>query len=220
VAAISLTISQRIFLVIALLMLVWYVLGLWYSRRQSIRTLNWLREGLDSLGGQTHASWIGSAASGARIVVSTPRPPFRQLEVTYLLESRELLPLWLANLLRGKRDEIFIRALLCSPQQGVVEVVSPGSHIERSLREDSQTSWHWGDGPRGLRVAYRGSQGETLSAAITSFLQRYSLYLHRFSYRKDQPHLLIHARLAGLMEQSPVGFFEDLAAVFNHPGDA
>lgn len=198
-------------------MLVWYVFGLWYNRRKSIRTLNWLREGLASLGGQTQAAWIGSSASGARIVVSQAHPPFRQLEVAYLLESRELLPLWLANLLRGRRDEITIKALLRSPRQGEVEVVAPGSQIERSLREDSRSAWHWGEGPYGLRVAYWGSQGEALGTAVTSFLQRHTFSLYRFSCRKDRPHLVIHARLAGLINQPPATFFEDLALVFNHP---
>lgn len=214
--AIPLTLSQRILLVIALLMLVWYVFGLWYNRRKSIRTLNWLRQGLASLGGQAQAAWIGSAASGARIVVSQAHPPFRQFEVAYLLESRELLPLWLVNLLRGRRDEMTIKALLRSPPQGAVEVVAPGSQIERLLRADSRSAWHWGEGPYGLRVAYRGSQGEALSTAITSFLQEHSLSLNRFSCRKDRPHLVIHARLIGLIDQTPAAFFVALASIFNH----
>lgn len=199
-------------------MLVWYVIGMWYNRRQSIRVLNWLREGVVPLGGETQAAWIGTAASGARIVVSRAYPPFRQLEITYLLESRELFPLWLVNLLRGKRDEVTIKALLRSPRQGVVEVVAPGSRIERSLRQDSRAAWHWGQGPYGLRVACRGSQGKALSAAITSFLQKHKLSLYRFSCRKESPHLLIHARLAGLVDQSPAtSFFEDLALIFSQP---
>lgn len=220
VNVITLTVGQRILLALALVMLLWYVVGTWYNRRLSIRTLNWLRDGLSSLGGQLHASWIASAASGARLIVDKANPPFRRLEITFLLESRELLALWLVNLLRGKRDELDIKAVIRSPQRGVVEVVSPGSQLERSLRQDSRSSWQWEDGPHGLRVAYRGRQGEALTVAVIPFVQKYGGFLRRFSCRTDKPHLVLHARLAGLSNHSPTDFFDDLTAVFAPSLDA
>jgi hypothetical protein len=218
--AASLTTGQRILIVLALVMLLWYAVGTWYSRRQGIRTLNWLREGLRLVGGQLQAAWIGSAASGARIVVNQPDPPFRQLEIVFLLESRELLPLWLVNLLRGKRDELIIKAQIRSPQTGGVEVVPPGSRLERSLRQDGQSSWQWQDGPHGLRIAYRGRQGKALSAAVIPFLQSYGLSLRRFSWRKEKPHLLLRIRSAGLINRPPTDFFTDLSAVFARSPDS
>ncbi len=219
-AALSLTVGQRFLLVLALLLLLWYVIGTWYNRQRGIRTLNWLREGLGSLGGRLHASWIGSAASGGRLIIDKAGPPLRQMEVTFLLESRELLPLWLVNLVRGRRDELIIKAHLRSPRQGVVEVLLPGSQLEQTLRQDSRFSWRWEDAPHGLHVAYRGKQGEIVKAAVIPFVQNYGDFLRRFSLRKDQPHLLIHARLAGLIDHSPDKFFDDLTAVFNHPRSA
>lgn len=210
----SLTSSQRILLVLALIMLLWYVIGLWYSRRKGIRTLNWLREGVQVLGGDLHADWLGSAASGARVVVIKADPPFRQLETTYLLESRELLPLWLMNLLRGKRDELIVKAHLRSPRQGAIEVVPSGSRLERSLRQNGRASWHWQEGPHDLHIAYRGGQGKALSAAVIPFLHSYGPYLNRFSLQRKQPHLLLQLRLAGLTDRQSTDFFKDLIAVF------
>jgi hypothetical protein len=213
----SLTPGQRILIVLAFLMILWYVIGTWYNRRQGIRALNWLREGLELLGSQLQAAWIGSAASGARIVINKANPPFRQLETIFLLESRELPPLWLVNLLRGKRDELIIKAHLRSPRRGEIEVLPAGSRLERTLRRESQPAWQWQQGPHGLHIAYRGSQGKTLSAAVIPFLQNYGPSLRRFSWRRDKPHLLLHARLAGLTDQSPIKFFNDLTAVFTPP---
>jgi len=218
-AALSITVGQRILLVLALVMLLWYVIGTWYNRRRGIRTLNWLREGLGSLGGQMQASWIGSAASGARLVINNAAPPFRQLETTFLLESRELLPLWLVHFLRRRRDELIIKADLHSPRKGEVEVVPRGSRLERSIRQKGRPSWQWEDGPHGLRVAYRGRQGDVLRVAVTPFLQNYGPSLRRFSLRKDRPHLLLHARLAGLVDCSPTDFFDDLAGVLAYTPD-
>jgi hypothetical protein len=201
-------------------MLLWYVIGTWYSRRQGIRTLNWLREGLQSLGGQLHAAWIGSAASGARVAVNKAAPPFRQLEVTFLLESRELLPLWVVNLLRGKRDELIIKAHLRSPGGGEIEVVPSGGRMERSLRQEGQSTWQWQEGPHGLRIAYRGVQGKVMMGAVSPFLQSYGLSLRRFSWRRAKPHVLLHIHLAGLTDRPATDFFNGLAAVFARSPDA
>jgi len=200
-------------------MLLWYVIGNSYNRRRGIRTLNWLREGLVSLGDQIQASWIGSAASGARLAINNAAPPFRQLEITFLLESRELLPLWLIHFLRRRRDELIIKADLHSPRKGEMEVIPRGSRLERSMRQKGQASWQWEDGPHGLRVAYRGRQGDMLRMAVTPFLQSYGSSLRRFSLRKDTPHLLLHIRLAGLVEGSPTDFFDDLVGVLAYSPD-
>jgi hypothetical protein len=214
---VSLSVGQRILLVLALVMLLWYVIGTWYSRRVGIRALNWIREGISGLGGQVQASWIGSAASGAAIAVSQPDPPFRQWEITFLLESRELLPLWLVNLLRGRRDKLIIKAHLRSSRKGELEVVPRGSQLERSLRQEGQPSWQWEDSLHGLCVAYRGDQGEALGAAVVPFLQSYGHSLRRFSWRQAKPHLLLHFRLAGLIDSPAADFFNDLSDIFAHP---
>lgn len=208
--------EQQIIIGLVILMAVWYVVGTWYNRRRGIRTLTWLRDGLRSLGGQLEMAWIGSAASGARAVINKAQPPFRQLNGVFLLESRELLPLWLANRLRGKRDELIIKADLRSPRRGELEVVPAGSRLERSLRVENRTQWQWEEGPHNLRIAYRGSQGPMLSAAILPFLQDHGDCLNRFSWRRERPHLLLHTRLTGLTDRPATDFFNDLSTVFTH----
>ncbi len=212
--AISLSTGQRILIIVALLMVLWYVIGTWYSRRKGIRTFNWLREGLHLLGEQLQAGWIGSAASGARIAVNKPNPPFRQLETTFLLESRELLPVWVVNLLRGRRDELIIKAHLRSLRQGEIEVAPAGSRLARSLRQEAQSSWRWQEGPHSLYIAHRGRDGEALSVAALPFLRSYGRSVRRFSWRRDRPHVLIQMRLAGLTDFSCSGFVTDLTSVF------
>jgi hypothetical protein len=199
-------------------MVLWYVVGTWYSRRKGIRTLNWLRDGLPFLGGQLQATWIGSAASGARVTIIKANPPFRQLEAAFLLESRELLPVWLVNLLRGRRDELIIKAELRSLRRAEMHAVPAGSRMERSLRRDTQSSWQWREGPHGLRIAYRGTQGKALSKDVSPFLQSYGLSVRRLSWERGKPHLLLQIRLTGLTDRMSVDFFDDLTAVFTHPG--
>lgn len=212
----SFSVGQRILIVLSLIMLLWYVAGSQYNRRQSIRALNWLREGLALLGGEVQAAWIGSATTGAKVAVQKPAPPFRQLEVTFLLESREWLPLWLLNLVRGRRDDLTIKAELRSSGQGEIQVVPAGSRLERSLREDGQPVWDWRVGPHSLRIAYRGKQAEALSTALMPFLQDYGFFVRHLAWRREKPHFILHLRLAGLTGCSPVDFFNDLRTAFVH----
>ena len=208
--------EQQLVIGVIVLMGLWYLAGTWYNRRRGIRTLTWLRDGLQSLGGRLEMSWLGSAASGARAVVHKAQPPFRQLNAIFLLESRELLPLWLANLLRGKRDELIIKADLRTSRRGEIEVVPAGSRLERSLlQEHNKPPWQWEAGPHGLHIGYRGPQGKELVTAVASFLEDYGPYLHRFSWRRDKPHLLLHTRLAGLIDRPPTEFFKDLSSVIS-----
>ena len=209
--------AQRIVIAIAILMALWYIGGTWYNRRRGIRTLTWLRGGLQKLGGRLEMAWIGSAASGARAVVSKANPPFRQVEAIFLLESREVLPIWLFNRLRGRRDELIIKAQLRSPRQGEIEVVPAGSRLERSLRREEQAPWEWEEGPHGLRIARRGSQGKALGQAVGAFLQDYGPSLYRLSWRRSKPHLLLHIRLSELTARPADEFFNDLRTIFVSP---
>lgn len=67
----------------------WYGGGYLYNRRRGQRLFRWLETGLDVLGEERKAGWIGSPASGARVNVIHAAPPFRRLEITLLLENRK-----------------------------------------------------------------------------------------------------------------------------------
>ncbi|MHC4404618.1 MAG: hypothetical protein ACYTG0_33610, partial [Planctomycetota bacterium] len=67
----------------------WYGVAHLYNRYRGQQIFRWLKAGLDVLGGEVEAGWIGSPASGARINVTHAKPPFRRLEITLLLENRE-----------------------------------------------------------------------------------------------------------------------------------
>jgi hypothetical protein len=211
--------DRQIVMGLVIVLAVWYVVGTWYNRRRGIRTLTWLRDGLASLGGRVEMSWIGSAASGAKAALNKPNPPFRQLNAVFLLESRELLPLWLANRLRGKRGELILKADFRAHRQGDVEVVPRGGRLERALRREETPAWQWEAGPHDLSIAYRGPQGKSLSTSTLSFLEDYGPYLYRFSWRRDRPNLLLHMRLAGLTDRAAPDVFDALARVFGSPND-
>jgi len=190
----------------------WYGGGHLYNRRRGQHLFRWLEMGLDVLGGEREAGWIGSPASGARVNVVHAAPPFRRLEITLLLENREILPLWLFDRLLGKRDGLIIKSTLRSPRRGEVAVVSAKGRTAQGLRREQEQPWTWQEGPHGLAIAYRGAGARRQVAGLESWLETYGAHLHRFSWRKTDPHVQLQMTVGGLLATSSEIFLADLQA--------
>ena len=188
----------------------WYGGGYLYNRNRGQRLFRWLEAGLDVLGGERESGWLGSPATGARINVLHADPPFRRLEITLLLENREMLPLWLLGRLRGIRDGLIIKATLRSPRHTEVEIVPAKGRTAQSLHREQERSWTWHQGPHDLAIAYRGSGARPQMAELESWVQAYGACLHRFSWRKTDPHVQLQMNVAGLLAMSSETFLADL----------
>ena len=76
---------------------IWFVVGWQMNRRHGRRLLEWILQGLRAFGGQITVSRLGT--SGFQVNVKKARAPFKRIEATILLEPREILLLWIFNLL-------------------------------------------------------------------------------------------------------------------------
>jgi hypothetical protein len=197
---------------LCVLLVLWYGGGYLYNRQHGRRLFRWLETGLDVLGDDREAGWLGSPAAGARVNVIHATPPFRRLEITLLLEQREILPLWLFSRLRGKRDWIIIRATLRSPRRGEVEIVPVRGQIAQGLGRDPEQSWTWQEGPYGLAMISRGPGSQRQMAAFEHWLDTYGAHLHRFSWRKADPHIQLQMKVSKLLAISSKTFLTDLQA--------
>jgi hypothetical protein len=190
----------------------WYAVGHLYNLRHGRRLFAWLDAGLEVLGGERTAGWIGSAASGARIQVLHAEAPFRRLEITLLLERREIPLLWLLDHLRGRRDGLIIKATLRSPRPGELEVASP----RRSLLEPTvadyrrEPSWAGEEGPHGLLVLHRGPGTERQVARLWPWLQTYGRVLRRLVWQKSDPHVQLYLDLVEWATTSSRELLNDL----------
>jgi hypothetical protein len=187
----------------------WYGAGHLYNRRRGQRLFRWLEAGLGALGGEIEAGWIGSSAAGARFNVVHAAPPFRRMEITLLLENREILPLWLFDHLRGRRDRLIIRATLRSSRRGEIEI----GPARRKAARQRQGPWEWLEEPHRLATAYQGPGAQQQAAALEPWLQSYGAYLRRFYWRKRDPHILLEINLNGLIATPSDTFLNSLQAV-------
>jgi len=198
----------------------WYAGAHLYNRHRGKQLFRWLESGLDVLGGEKEAGWLGSPANGARVNVIHAAPPFRRLEITLLLENRENLLLWLFERLRGRRDGLIIKATLRSPGHGEVEIVPAQGQIARTLRREQEQPWVWQEGPYHLTIAHRGSGTQRQLAGLAAWLEAYGRCLQRFSWRKADPHVQLQMRVAGLLATSSEAFLTALQTAIREAAPA
>ena len=209
--------GQTIVVYLGIFLILWYAVALIYNRRLGIRTYRWLQPGVATLGKITQAKWLGSSGSGARIGVAQAKQPFRQAEVAFLLETRELLPLWLLNRLRGIRDSLVVRAHLRSVPQGELEILPQGhSRFKDLLADSKQNPWAMLDRelPAGLQAAARGRNTDRILEAAKELLNEVGPGIRRLSLARTAPHLILDLKIAQLRSQPSERFFNLLTKAF------
>ena len=211
-------IGQWIAIILSALLGASYVVGAMINRRRGVATYQWLRAGLEQIGKISEAKWIGSSGSGARLVVGSAKKPFRRIEVIFLLESREIMPIWLFNRLRNKQDEMIFKANL---KQVPVQEVESGPSGDRKIRGFLSTQgvnlnpFETVSAPDGFGIIRRGGQDEELLAALREFLQKYRASVFQFSLRRQSPHLILRAKLPSLRENPAEELFTDLSTLLS-----
>ena len=183
------------------LLIIWYIVGWQVNRRHGRRLLEWIIQGLRAFGGQITVSRLGM--SGFQVNVRKAQAPFKSMETTIFLEPREILLLWIFNLLRGGADYLVFKGTLRATPRGEVEVIRKrGRLARRVLKRLNQKDWTREETAGGLVIACRGKRGQQQADAISHPVEDLSPRLLRLSLNKKAPHLLVSLSLAGLDEQS------------------
>ena len=184
-----------------ILLIIWYVVGWQINRRHGRRLLQWILQGLRPFGGQITVSRLGT--SGFQVNVRKAQAPFKRLETTILLQPREMLLLWIFNLLRGGADYLVLKGTLRASPRGEVEVIKKrGRLARRVLKGLDEKAWARQKTASGLVIACRGKQGQQQADAVSHLVEDLSPRLLRLSLSKKAPHILASLSLAGLDEQS------------------
>ncbi len=183
------------------LLVIWYVVGWQMNRRRGRHLLGWILQGLRALGDQITVSRLGT--SGFQVNLRKAQAPFKRIETTILLQPREILLLWIFNLLRGEADYLVFKGTLRASPRGEVEVVKKkGRLARRVLKGLHEKAWIRQETASGLVIACRGKQGQQQADAISHLVEDLSPRLLRLSLSKKAPHILASLSLAGLDEQS------------------
>lgn len=215
--------GQTFAIALGIFLVLWFLAASAYNRRRGVRTYRWIQSGVKTLGAISEARWLGSSGSGAQMVIAKPGKPYRRIEIAFLLETRELLPLWLLNRLRGRRDYMIFKANLRSAPRGDVEILPQDSRRFRSIENPpGKEAWSVLDRPLagGFAAAQRGRDTDQLIESVTPLLSTDGESFRRLSLARTPPHLITEINLPDLMAAPASDFFARLSAAFSEkPGE-
>lgn len=213
-------IATQAVIAFGVLLIIWYVVGWQMNRRRGGRLLEWIIQGLRAFGGQITVSRLGT--SGFQVSVRKAQTPFKRVETTILLQPREILLLWIFNLLRGRTDYLVFKGTLRASPRGGVEVIKKRERLTRRvLKGLDEKTWTRQETASGLVMACRGEKGQQQADAISHLVEELSPRLLRLSLSKKAPHLLVSLSLAGIDEQSALlllSSLQDLAQTVTPSG--
>ncbi len=150
--------NERILWLALIVLVLSYLAGAWLNRRRGKAIGHWLQGGLASLGGKPAWKVTRSLSTGAEVTVFDAARPFQQVQASYYLMTREIMPLWGIELLRGKRDLLAIRANLRVQPVAEYELVPLQGKLRTLLDEKAgEQPWQWQEMPAGLGLATRGT---------------------------------------------------------------
>jgi hypothetical protein len=203
--------GQWIMIGLSAILAIWFAVGFIYNRRRGERVSRWMMAGMKFLGDISEIAWIGSSASGARMVVKEARSPFRHIEAMFLLESREILPIWLFNRIRGKSDEAIIKADFRTAPKEVLEVSRTNLHRREQHQHDPNQTINASEIIlHGFKITHSGRTQEGNYSKITNFLEKYGFGVNKISIHRKKPHLIVRLHLPGLLAKPPEEIFQAL----------
>ncbi len=199
-----------LFLAFTVVFVTWYGVGSYINRQRIGRAANWVRDGVRPFAGQATIRTIGTNAFTISVQDSTP--PFRELHVTVLLESREMPFVWAWNRIRKHTDLIYFRADLQKLPYRSLEVYLDRSILapdsRRALR-DANISPSPIEGT-GLVCGAAGREGLQLMQRLLSILSSDLPYLERLSVSRASPQLALGLSLTPYFAGSPHVLFNKL----------
>lgn len=180
---------------VLILLVVSYLGGTWLNRQRSKAIGNWLQAGIGLLGGRVAWRWLKSMSAGAEVTVAEARPPFKGVQFTYFLLTRELVPLWVIELLRKKRDLLLVKADLRTPPAREYEVVPLNGKLRTMLDSAEGEALAWQPLGAGLGLGTRTSAEARVMGPVSAFIDKYGVDIERLSVRRRSPHLVLYLRL-------------------------
>ncbi len=199
------SLSLAIFIVVVILVVGGFALGTHRNVRRGHDAMAWVQEGLPLVGEKTTLRWLGSSVVQLRI--QNAKRPFREVEVLFVLEPRDIAPLWLLARARGRRDLFIFRSRLHKLPEFEFEAFEPTAWSARG-REAQARRHKWQPAPaRDSLVAYSPeptpAAHRLLDLAVLS-----GCPLLRLSVQRSDPNFEVHWPLAELKKLPASTVFE------------
>ena len=129
-----------VLIVLCIALIGWYLVQREIERQRAFRLARLAAEVLRPIGTEGSFHWLGAGRCELRL--SQTRAPFTSFRVIIWLQSRALLPVWLFERWRGRRDVIAFAADLTTRPLVQFEVFDPESSVgKRALQRATSLGW-------------------------------------------------------------------------------
>jgi hypothetical protein len=201
------SLTTAVFILVAIFVVGWFAFGTHVNVRKGNDALRWLQEGLPLVGEKTTLRWLGSSVVELRI--QQAKAPFHHAELLFVLEPRDVAPLWGLARLRGRRDLFIFRGELRSHPRLELEAFDPACwSLHGRSRQAREQNWSEVPVPGPISAFAPRRQAEA-----AQFLQSASLPdspLVRLSVRQTEPNLEVQWRLAQIRKHAARDVLEAL----------
>jgi hypothetical protein len=177
--------------------LLWFFVGAHLTRRRLAEAARCVYRGLELYNApgptpmQASIKWLSTNAFN--IALESARPPFTAVVVTVLLQSRDMMTMWLIDRVSSRRDLIMLRFDLERQPIWGVEIYRRHSILAGEATHLAKRSgWVVQPSADGrLLIAHGGGKASDLCAELLAALGAEERGLVRLSVRRQSPHLTL-----------------------------
>jgi len=207
------SLSLAIFIIVVILVVGGFALGTQRNVRRGHNAMAWVQNGLPLVGEKTTLRWLGSSV--VQLTIQNAKRPFREAEVLFVLEPRDIIPLWWLTRARGRRDLFIFRSRMHNLPDFEFEALQPDAWSARG-REAQLRQQKWQTLPgRDSLAAYAPepleSAGQLLNLATLA-----ACPLLRLSIQRRDPNFEVHWPLAELTRLPAETVFTALRTLGQH----
>jgi hypothetical protein len=204
------SLSLAIFIIVVILVVGGFALGTQRNVHRGHNAMAWAQGGLPLVGEKTTVRWLGSSV--VQLKIQNAKRPFREVEVLFVLEPRDIAPLWFLARARGRRDLFIFRSRLHTLPDFEFEAFEPAAWSARG-REAHLRSQKWQPVPaRDSLVAY-APEPHPAAHRLLDLAALSGCPLLRLSVQRNDPNFEVHWPLAELKGLPPETVFQTLRKV-------
>lgn len=188
----------------------WFLIGGEYNRRRAGRLAQWIYRGFQPFLGTASIRWLTTHAF--EMFVEGAKYPFSALKVTGLLESRDMVAVWLYNRLTYRPDLIVLRANLHRKPMWGFEAFRQRTILSGDARlAAEQEGWVRQACVHGLELWHGGGKDGALCQRLVEAAVGVEQDLIRLAVHRREPHIVLAVSAARFERQDAQRLFERFA---------
>jgi hypothetical protein len=205
----SLGIGEWIVIGLSVVIGMFFIIGNWINNQRSTEVLRWLRRGLGAFGEVKSSLLSAPTTTGLRLKIDPPEASsLKEIQGNLVLARRENLPMWIYQLVRGKREHLTLSCNVQPVPDGDLHAYHQSNleDVEKARRGEIANLTLLKQAGE-FHFYAQGSVSPELANRLEKLVSQYPGLLLEASLMHKAPHLTLDLRLSQLKNSDPQSFF-------------